>query len=141
MPSFPYFENRYDNPKDCHYGQQVFRPLLGTMLENDGKFSCETWSLVDSGGDYCMFPLAFLDELGIDKSTLKSWHPLGLGEGEPAYFATVTVHVMGLGSFEAEVAFSERIKVSEFSILGNIGFFDQFKVAFDHRNRVFSVNP
>jgi hypothetical protein len=111
------------------------------VLEHDGKFSSQTWSLVDSGGDYCMFPLTFLAELGIDRSTLKSWHPLGLGEGFLAYFSTVTVHVLGLDSFEAEAAFSERIRVEEFSILGNKGFFDQFKVAFDHRNRVFSVDP
>jgi len=141
MPNFSYTESRYENPQDRHYGQPVFRPFLGTMLERDGRFSTKIWSLVDSGGDYCMFPLTFLDELGIDRSTLKTSRPFGMGEGFPAYFATVTVHVMGLDSFEEEVAFCERVRAEDFAILGNRGFFDRFRIAFDHRNRIFSVNP
>jgi hypothetical protein len=76
------------------------------MLENDGKFSDPLLCVVDSGGDWCLFPLDFLEPLGIDKNGLSIDYPHGLGEGCEAYFATVTLHAMNLGFWETCVGFS-----------------------------------
>jgi hypothetical protein len=94
MSTFPYIEHIRDEKSGCHRGQKSSATALGIMLEDDGRFSTEMFALLDSGADYCLFPYQFLEELGIEKVGLGVDSSLGMAEGHPIYFATVTLHIM-----------------------------------------------
>jgi hypothetical protein len=139
MPKFEYEKHQYIESEGCHSGQEIFRPILGIALENDGKFSDPLPCLIDSGGDWCLFPLDFLEPLGMEKIGLGIDYPQGLGEGCEAYFGTVTIHAMNLGFWEASVGFSAKLNGKGFGVLGQNGFFDQCKVLFDRPNFSFEI--
>jgi hypothetical protein len=142
MAKFPYIEYVRDENSGCHSGQKVHRPLLGIMLENGGKFSIEMFALLDSGADYCLFPYQFLEELGIEKAGLGVDFPLGMAEGHTIYFATVTLHVMGMEeSGEIEAGFTEYLDGKGMAVLGHNGFFDRYKVMFNRPNFSFEILP
>jgi hypothetical protein len=123
-------------------GKKVQRPLLGIMLEDDGRFSTEMFALLDSGADYCLFPYQFLEELGIEKVGLGVDFSLGMAEGHPIYFATVTLHIMGMEvSGEIEAGFTEYLDGKGMALLGHNGFFDRYRVMFDRPNCSFEILP
>jgi hypothetical protein len=62
----------------------------------------------------------------MDKNELSIDYQYGLGEGCEAYFATVTLHAMNLGFWEASVGFSAKLDGKGFG--GQRGFFDRCKV-------------
>lgn len=131
MTIFDYEKHQYIESYGCHRGLEIYRPIVGVALENDGKFSDPLPCLIDSGGDWCLFPLNLLAQIGIKREGLGVDFPQGLGEGCEAYFAAVTIHIMNFGFWEASVGFTEKLSGRGFGVLGHIGFFDQCKVIFD----------
>jgi hypothetical protein len=141
MPQFNYEEHQYDISTNHHSGMSVHRPILNAVLQSGENYSEVINCLVDSGADWCMFGLDKLDALGIDKSNLNIDFSLSFAAGHPIYFTTIQLHVYDVGSWEVDAGFCEVFNHQPVAILGQIGFFDRFKVMFDHRNRIFIVDP
>jgi hypothetical protein len=141
MTTFAYSKYTYLESAGCHSGKDVFRPVVYVILEHIGAFSTAVESLIDTGADYCLFPLDFLGELGIEKDGLGIDYSLGLAEGHPIYFASVTLHIMNLESRKILAGFTEYLNGKGAAFLGNLGFFDQYRVTFDRANLSFKVTP
>lgn len=115
----------------------VYRPRLQITLlpENVNGVPVPCSALVDSGADWCCFPGRFAKELGIDKSMLPQQKIAGAyGEPETVNFGMVPID-FGFAKYKTLIAFHE----SEVIVLGQLGFFDHFKIAFDTANRQFII--
>jgi len=122
----------------------MYSPRLPTALELG---SCRTQfsfpSVVDSGADYCIFPLEFGERLGIDFKNLQSSPASGFGGGGHCFYHKINVLVVveNLGlKFECFAGFSDQMDKLGIGLLGRHGFFELFEeVIFDQRNRVFKL--
>lgn len=112
-------------------GHTVFRPAITATLRL-GDFRTDPFlGLVDSGADYCFFPPEFASRLGLDYKALPSEAAYGLGEDQQVRFGAVTLEVDGLGTWEVYAGFSESCSGRTFGLLGQLGFFDRFKITLD----------
>jgi hypothetical protein len=115
----------------------VYRPRLRVTLipEYVGGVPASCDALVDSGADWCCFPKRFAKELDIDTNMLPQETIAGVyGEPKMVNFGTVPID-LGFASYRTLIAFHE----SEVAVLGQLGFFDHFKIAFDTANRQFII--
>ena len=118
------------------YGRHILgRPFLVCDRQANGA-EYSVFALVDSGADFCFFPLDIGLRLG--------FRPSGGGErlmrgitGSPTacYVWRVTLK-FAFGSMDVEAGFSPDI---EHAILGQNGFFDRVKVMFDRRKKLFTI--
>jgi hypothetical protein len=115
----------------------IYHPKLKVTLlpENVEGVPVPCSALVDSGADMCCFPEGFAKELGIDKNLLPQREIAGAyGEPETVHFGMVPID-LGFASYKTVIGFHK----SDFAVLGQLGFFDHFKVAFDTANRQFII--
>jgi hypothetical protein len=126
-----------------HY---VFRPLIRVVLHNgERSFACV--GLIDSGADYSTFPAPIMEQLGLSASS--GVKALSVGSTVKAYRHEVKVEVpdhLCISPFPAIICFAESMKYwmhigYYVGILGQVWFFDKFKVCFDSRNRTFDLDP
>lgn len=100
-------------------------------------------ALVDSGADYCLFNIAYADALGIDIGKCPKIYFTGIGGlmGKiPAYMAEVNLAVKYLENKIAIFAgFIESDSVV--ALLGQEGFFDNFRIKFEKDHNTFEINP
>ena len=96
--------------------------------------------LVDSGADTCLFHGAVGETLGLNvKSGRKSpMKGVTSKEGE-VFYHTVVVSLDGQ-EVESVVGFSYDLDMP-FGLLGQVGFFDSFRVCFDLPKRDFDITP
>lgn len=89
-------------------------------------------AVVDSGSPWCMFPTACADYLGIGVTEGIESIVGGILKGgtEPIYFHTVRIQVASNWCISVKAGFTRRLVVA--GILGRNGFFDNFRVRFDH---------
>jgi len=141
MPKFNYQKDQCIESGGCHSLQDIYRPILTVGLESDVVVLMELLPcLLDTGADWCLFPIEFLEGLEIERNGLGIDYPQGLGHGHPAYSANVKIHVPEMRiSWEASVGFSQSLK--EYGVLGHNGFFDRHKVIFDRPNLGFEIIP
>ena len=118
----------------------TLRPIIPVVLEYGGmKIDYE--ALVDSGADFCIFHSLVGDIIGIDVESGKEAGFGGVGgAGMRAYFHTVKVYV-GDYSYDLYCGFTRDIPADGYGILGQVGFFDHFKVNFDNREEEIEVIP
>jgi hypothetical protein len=65
-----------------------------------------------------------------------------MAEGHTIYFATVTLHVMGMEeSGEIEAGLTEYLDGKGMAVLGHNGFFDRYKVMFNRPNFSSEILP
>lgn len=88
-------------------------------------------ALVDSGADYSTFPLAWMDELGIDADkAIPDEIGGGLVQGTAMVsLVEIGVRVDRLPEFTAVVGFTDRM-VQGYGVLGMSDFFSKFLVSF-----------
>jgi len=112
----------------------IWAPLLGVRVS--GKHlqrpSPQIPAFVDSGSPYCLFHSAVADYLHIN---LKSGTEAELGgvisaHKEALYFHRVNLTIENTWTIEVFAGFSKKLSVA--AILGRAGFFDRFRVRFDH---------
>ena len=96
-------------------------------------------ALVDSGADYCVFPVDYgiLIGLDVEKGNLLPTH--GVGGKEMLYFHNVKV-IVKLGDdcyeFICQAGFSKRMNQRGVGLLGRKGFFSLFnRVIFEENKR------
>ncbi len=122
----------------------MFSPRVLTTLEfnkNRGNFYFP--SVVDSGADYCTFPAAFGQRLGIDITSGLRMGTVGVGGGDDLYFHTIKVLVVieqQAWHFDCFAGFSSSMDNLGLGLLGRHGFFELFEeVTFDQKNKIFKL--
>jgi hypothetical protein len=126
-------------------GQDCRRPLLIVTLINGPQF-LTVFALADSGADHCIFPLSFAAALGLAPLQMPSQFSAGVGSYNiPTYYSDVVLQIrfgqQGEHVVEHKIyaGFSEGMEHQGIGLLGQFGFFDHFKVAFDRKASLFFV--
>ena len=116
-------------------------PIIEITLETrrgTAMYHC----LVDSGADYCYFHADVANAMGIKdikKGKLKPTTGIVKGAALEAYLHIISYKVGGWEN-KAEIAFSSELSVP-YGILGRNGFFDYFKVEFNHPKKEIQLTP
>ena len=119
---------------------KIKRPLIQVRISYKNKFLITT-SLIDSGSDYCIFPIDYAIALSIpiikSRSTIFSGFS---GESSILYLYHVN---LSIGNYSVKIlaGFTESIGMYSYSVLGQKGFFDNFKVCFDKPNLQIEITP
>jgi hypothetical protein len=122
------------------HGQTVFRPyLIANLTAGNGKtFRCIVWP--DSGADHCVFPVSFAIALGLDPLTMKQQLTGGVGNtGNTTFYADLQIDIENGPTFKTFCGFTPGLEAQGLGLLGQIGFFENFIVSFDHKNRMFHI--
>jgi hypothetical protein len=112
--------------------------LLTTLTFGDQKATCH--SIVDSGADCCLFPLYLLRKLRLNAENMPLEHSSGVGDARvPMRFAHLTIEIPGFARFPARVGFTAGLDAWSLGVLGQIGFFENFRVFFDYSAGYFNI--
>jgi hypothetical protein len=114
-------------------GRSIIRPILNISLVNGDK-RVSGQAIVDCGADYCLFPISWMQLLGIDPSTAPLDTSTGVGAQVSAHFYNVTMEIAGIpGSFPVYAGFPTKGPLTEMNVgfLGYLGFVDRFFVILD----------
>ena len=124
-------------PSDTAPSGYIEIPFLDVHLFYQGRHD-EVGCLVDSGSDDCMFHSSIAENLGIDLESGKPVTHYALGMTPlKSYVHTVELQIFG---------FNERIQVqasftreSEFCVLGQGGFFENYEITFRGFEKTFEI--
>ena len=115
-----------------------YRPIIKVMLKfNKVEFSY--LALIDSGADFNIFHADITKILKINLSKLKN--PVsfsGIKGGGVGYFTSIDLGIDN-NFINTPVVFSNDISDNGYGILGQQGFFNNYKVEFDYRLRVIKL--
>ncbi len=110
----------------------ILRPIIPVELFHNNK-NVRTLALIDSGADFCIFNREIEELLGLDKEGGNCESFGGItGEKALAFFHKLQISVGGI-KFDTYCGFSDGINKFGHGILGQRGFFDLYKVAFNHQ--------
>lgn len=137
MALHPFSYVTFDPPNATN---RVYRPVLKLQIVN-GKLRQQCFGIVDTGADFCAFPLAFAHRLGLNPLNQTPSHTLGVGGGGPAltYYFDVVLEIPSLGAFPLRAGFLESLNKLGQGLLGHCGFLDRLIVSFSAQKRVFSI--
>jgi len=108
------------------------RPVIPVTLIN-GDRKVTNLAIIDSGADLCIFHSEIGEQIGID---IESGKPLifnGITKEQlTAYFHDIKI---GIGGYEYDcyAGFSKDLSNMPYGLLGQVGFFDLFNIAFDYK--------
>jgi hypothetical protein len=92
-----------------------------------------------------MFPASYAARLGLDLQRGKRYEFSGAGSNaQIAYFFDLRVAIPSVPRsirFQAPIGFTNALEGAAIGLLGQNGFFDTFKVAFDLPKGIFVINP
>ena len=117
----------------------IARPILQVRLY-DGLKHQDIRCLVDSGADDCLFHTSVGEVLGIDVQAgrLKPFAGIAAGHFVDAYMHSIQMQIQGFSEkIDLEVGFTDSDWVS--GILGQSGFFDNYRVTFERFRGRFEV--
>ncbi len=111
----------------------VSRPIIPVQLSlGDHRIDYEV--LIDSGADVSLFDAQVADALGINLKECDVADIRGLTHhSQPCYLHPVTIYVGAIPLF-LQVGFIHDTG-SSYGIVGQKGFFEAFKIAFDRKNQ------
>lgn len=118
--------------------KSVYKPLITIVLRNQEKKQ-KLFALVDSGADAYLFPKGVADQLGIDAKSGVRMDFTGLGGSRSPYFFHEVEILFGDYRIQTRVGFSTSYDIGAGGILGQQGFFDQFVISFNHRNKFIEI--
>lgn len=116
--------------------QLISRPIIPISLEFQGaKIRYE--ALIDSGADFTILPIGLISVLNIDIKKCKEVNFSGVG-GE-IINGVITKVALGIGehNYLTNVVFAEIS--GAIGILGQLGFFNFFKVVFDLKKKEIEI--
>lgn len=121
-------------------GKTAYRPIVSaTVIASNGN-AVRSLVLLDSGADACLFPMDLADQLDLDVSRLPHFLTGGVGSNSNVtYYDTVMVDLGDGIRFEAYAAFSQGLNGVGLGLLGQSGFFEQFRVEFDLKRKTFLI--
>lgn len=116
---------------------QIIRPIVPINLKA-GSQTIKLDALIDSGADYCIFPLKVAKDLKLffRSSDKTKFHGIGKAEG---YWHQIEITV-GNTSYKTKAVFAD-LKNMEFGVLGQKGFFDHFDVTLSYKNHSIELQP
>lgn len=120
-------------------GWTAKRPVLRLdLLNGDKRLPC--YAIVDSGADFCTFPLSFALQLGYNPLETTASTMGGVGNAAvPTFYWDVRLDFSGQLAFDVRASFTEGLDALGIGLLGQTGFFDRLKVMFDYRNGLFHI--
>ena len=135
MAEFPYIT--FDDPARA---DRVYRPILKLELVN-GMNRLPCYGLVDTGADFCSFPMSFAYQLGLNPLNQTPTPTLGAGGGgsAPTYHFDVILDIDGLVRFPVRAGFMDSLDAIGMGLLGHKDFLDRVKAVFDRKRLVFSL--
>jgi hypothetical protein len=113
-------------------------PKLNVTLlpENVKGVAVPCLALLDTGASYSVFPEKYAEDLGIDAGVLPQVQIVTPLSNEPIWINIGMVPLdFGFAKYKTVVGFHKI----DYAVLGHVGFFDHFKVAFDTANRKFMI--
>lgn len=107
----------------------VRRPYIPIRILSGNNFQ-DLMCLVDSGADLCLFPSKIGEILGIEVESGRRERIGGIAETPiVAYVHPVRLIVRGLSGVDVEAGFTASSGIRA-GILGQIGFFDKYRITF-----------
>lgn len=127
----------YNSKSYSGYGA-VFEPEITLKVKNKDETYDEIDFLLDSGAVVSTLPIDYAEILGKDTSNAKRIVLRGFGNKRTfGYMSNVDIQIQD-NKFEIPVVFSEGETTKR--IIGRNGFFDEFTIIFDHRDRVIRIS-
>jgi hypothetical protein len=125
---------------------QIKRPILQLRLQR-GNASINTFAVVDSGADECIFPASVGISLGVPIPNPNVYVFSGTAEQpQNAYFDDIHVSVISptdpsqaAFEFDLYAGFCDTLEHVGLGLLGQNGFFSLFKVIMDHANHFVEI--
>ena len=116
----------------------ISRPIIPVRLRYK-KIFVGLEAIIDSGADWCIFDAGLLDIFKLPLGSQTKF--FGAGK-EPlrGFKSKVNLTIAGK-DFKTEVLFSPTLGRHSYEILGQKGFFDNFKVCFDKANYQVEITP
>lgn len=106
----------------------LLRPIIPVSLTYK-KCSIRYEALIDSGADFCIFPIEIAQKLNIRLDKKQSIYFSGLGKEVIRGYKSNIIITIGEIDCKTKIVFADMANKS--GILGQNGFFDLFKVKFD----------
>ncbi len=111
----------------------IIRPLIRAEIaikKNGDGIPCEV--LVDSGADFCILKAEIGEILGFNIKSGEAFSYKGINGAESTgYIHEVWINVKNVW-IQAKVVFSYDIPKFGHQVVGQLGFFDHFKINFDY---------
>ena len=124
--------------KIFQHTKSIYKPLITAVLRN-GEKKQKLFALVDSGADACLFPKGVADQLGLDIRSGNRVDFAGLGGNKsPFYFHDIEI-LFGQYQIKTKVGFSTSYDIGVGGILVQLGFFEEFLISFDHKNKCVEI--
>jgi hypothetical protein len=96
--------------------------------------------LPDSGADACLFPLSLAILLKLDVLNLPKALTGGVGsQANVTYYDTITVDLGNGIAFSSYAGFTQGLDPIGLGLLGQAGFFEYFRVEFQHKQKLFTI--
>lgn len=115
----------------------VLRPVISIAIKyKDQRIRIN--GLVDSGADWCLFPVSIGEQLKMPVDQGKKMPFKGATATGMAYFHEVTLEIGGW-EHNCIVGFSSDFDAMG-GILGQYGFFDHYEVKFNLKNEIIEIN-
>ena len=113
-----------------------YRPLIPITIQYK-KVKIDYLALLDSGADFNIFHADLAEILGIDLSKLEttSFGGIQKGRGGVGHYSAFKLGI-DKHYFDAPVGFSNDISPDGYGILGQQGFFDHFRIIFEHDKKL-----
>jgi len=117
--------------KYTYYGKTA-RPVIPIKLKNK-DLEIGYHVLIDSGADICLFHSEVGEAIGIDITKGIKKEVFGVGGKASVYYVHKVVIEVGGWEYKIEAGFLPHIatRIVPYGIVGQIGFFEFFKVIFD----------
>lgn len=120
-------------------GKHFRRPAVDVEIFGPTR-SLDTFALLDSGADNCLFQFEFAEAIGVDLTKCKKSMTIGVeGNGAEIYLTDIEIKVKGLEKIKVPVGFIKSKSVN--GLLGQIGFFDLNRIKFERDHNTFEINP
>lgn len=116
----------------------IFRPIVSVRLYSKGVFVFYD-ALIDSGADRCIFHIGLTKILKIRTGEPVKFRGIS-GELLQGTRAKVNLALLDW-KFKTEVIFSPNLGPMAYGVLGQKGFFDNFRVCFDKSRSQIEINP
>lgn len=138
---FPYtrvpVDPAIDLTRPIFKAESVFwEPLLRVRIGiPKGKRGPRFRAYVDSGSPWCLFKSALGQFLGLDVESGEKDEVGGIVEGpvQPVYFHRLTLFIEDHWIIPVRAGFVKKLSAD--GILGRDGFFDNFRIGFDHTDK------
>ena len=118
---------------------KFIRPYLPVSLRSQHGSIPSLLALVDSGADFCMFDGALSSALDLDLSSLQQIKLSGINGSAVGYVAHLEIGVHDHFIPVPAVFSFDFSPVGFGGVIGQVGFFDAFKIQFDRASREFDL--